>query len=54
MEIVTPQDSEARYGQKVTGAGRRDWIGCRDHLTETCDESRPDGIVQVVTPTKRP
>lgn len=49
MEIVTPHDPEARYSQKATAAGRRDWIGCRDHQTETCDELDPDVIVQVVT-----
>lgn len=49
MEIVTPHDPEARYSQKVTAAGQRDWIGYRDHQTETCDETSPNVIVQVVT-----
>lgn len=42
MEIVTPHDPEARYSQKVTAAGQRDWIGYRDHQTETCDELGPN------------
>jgi transposase len=46
MEIVTPYDVEARYCQK---AGKTDWIGYRDHQTETCDESRPNVIVHVAT-----
>jgi hypothetical protein len=49
MEILTPHDPEARYSQKVTAAGRRDWIGYRDHQTKTCDEMSPNVIVQVVT-----
>ncbi|MFE2972882.1 transposase [Streptomyces sp. NPDC059340] len=49
MEIVTPHDPEARYSQKVTAAGQRDWTGYRDHQTETCDETSPNVIVQVVT-----
>ncbi|MGW6833863.1 transposase [Streptomyces sp. NPDC054949] len=49
MEIVTPHDPEARYSQKVTAAGQRDWIGYRDHQTETCDETSPNVIVQVTT-----
>ncbi|MEU6511070.1 IS1182 family transposase [Streptomyces sp. NPDC046942] len=49
MEIVTPHDPEARYSQKVTAAGQRDWIGYRDHQTETCGEAGPNVIVQVVT-----
>lgn len=49
MEIVTPHDPEARYSQKVTAAGQRDWIGYRDHQTETCDETSPHVIVYVVT-----
>lgn len=49
MEIVTPHDPEARYCQKVTAAGQRDWIGYRDHQTETCDDVSLNVIVQVVT-----
>ncbi|MEV6946826.1 hypothetical protein AB0N07_33640 [Streptomyces sp. NPDC051172] len=49
MEIVTPPGPEARYSQKVTAAGQRDWIGYRGHGTETCDETSPNAIVQVVT-----
>ncbi|WP_329565045.1 IS1182 family transposase [Streptomyces sp. NBC_01361] len=49
MEIVTPHDPEARYSQKITAAGQRDWIGYRDHQSETCDETSPNVIVQVTT-----
>jgi transposase len=49
IEIVTPHDAEARYSQKVTAAGQRDWIGYRDHQTETCDGTGPNVIVQVTT-----
>jgi len=49
IKIVTPHDPEARYSQKVTAAGQRDWIGYRGHQTETCDETSPNVIVQVVT-----
>jgi hypothetical protein len=49
VEIVTPHDPEARYSQKVSAAGQRDWIGYRDHQTETCAETSPNVIVQVVT-----
>ncbi|MFF8844381.1 transposase [Streptomyces sp. NPDC015127] len=49
MEIVTPHDPEARYSQKVTAAGQQDWIGYRDHQTETGDETHPNVIVQVTT-----
>ncbi|MCG7207358.1 transposase [Streptomyces arenae] len=49
LEIVTPHDPEVRYSQKITAAGQRDWIGYRDHQTETCDDTGPNVIVQVVT-----
>lgn len=49
FEIITPHDPEARYSQKVTAAGQRDWIGYRDHQSEVCDETGPNVIVQVVT-----
>ncbi|MFD5703695.1 IS1182 family transposase [Streptomyces lasiicapitis] len=49
IEIVTPHDPEARYSHKITAAGKRDWIGYRDHQTETCDDTGPNVIVQVVT-----
>ncbi|MFD0381372.1 transposase [Streptomyces stramineus] len=49
MEIVTPHDPQARYCQKITASGQRDWIGYRDHQTETCEAAVPNVIVQVVT-----
>ncbi|MGW3109648.1 hypothetical protein [Streptomyces sp. NPDC001100] len=36
MEIVSPYDPVARYCQKLDAAGKKHWIGCRDHQTETC------------------
>ncbi|WP_405539614.1 hypothetical protein OG787_46705 [Streptomyces sp. NBC_00075] len=36
MEIATPRNPEARYSQKITASGHRDWIGYRDRQTETC------------------
>ena len=49
VEIVTPHDPGARYSQKVTPSGQREWIGYRDHRTEACGQSRANVIVQVVT-----
>ena len=49
MEIVTPHDPEARYSQKVTPSGQREWIGYRDHQTEACGRASANVIVQVVT-----
>jgi transposase len=46
MEIVSPHDAEARFCLK---AGKAKWIGYRDHQTETCDETSPRVVVQVVT-----
>ncbi|QHA09244.1 hypothetical protein GQF42_44090 [Streptomyces broussonetiae] len=41
--------SRSRYSQKITAAGQPDWIGDRDHQSETCDDTGPNVIVQVVT-----
>jgi transposase len=43
--ISSPYDTEARYSTK------RDvqWVGYKAHLTETCDEDRPNLIVNVET-----
>ncbi|MFE5537456.1 IS1182 family transposase [Streptomyces sp. NPDC056492] len=49
VEIVSPYDGEARYSQKLTAAGKKDWIGYRDHQTETCDKTGPNVIVHVTT-----
>jgi hypothetical protein len=46
MEIVSPHDSEARLGHKP---GNVEWVGYKDHQTETCDEEQPNLIVHVVT-----
>jgi hypothetical protein len=44
-EIVSPHDPEARYSHKP---GKADWIGYKDHQTETCDDD-PNVIVHVLT-----
>lgn len=44
--IVSPHDPQARYARK---AGKTEWIGYKDHQTETCDQGTPHVIVNVVT-----
>jgi hypothetical protein len=46
VEIVTPHDPQARFSHKP---GKIEWIGYKDHQTETCDDGYPDVIVQVLT-----
>jgi transposase len=46
VEIVSPHDPQARFSHKP---GKVEWVGYKDHQTETCDEGRPNLIVQVVT-----
>jgi transposase len=43
--INSPYDPEALYAQKRTSS----WIGCKVHLTETCDEDSPHLITHVET-----
>jgi transposase len=43
--ISSPYDSEARYSTKRDG----EWVGYKVHFTETCDEDRPNLIVNVET-----
>ncbi len=43
--IQSPYDVEARYCSK----GAVHWVGYKLHITETCDDGRPDLITQVVT-----
>jgi transposase len=43
--IQSPYDLDARYGTKRD----MNWIGYKVHLSETCDEDRPDLITQVIT-----
>jgi transposase len=45
-EIVSPHDPEARFSHKP---GKVEWVGYKDHQTETCDEEQPNLIVHVVT-----
>ncbi|MFI0451257.1 IS1182 family transposase [Actinomadura sp. 6N118] len=53
MEIVTPHDPEARYcrktGPTASSANKAEWIGYRDHQSETCDGDGPNVIVHVAT-----
>lgn len=43
--IHSPYDSEARYSSKRETT----WVGYKVHVTETCDDHRPDLITQVIT-----
>ena len=43
--ISSPYDADARYSIKR----EMNWVGCKAHLTETCDEDRPHLIVNVET-----
>src|SRR5262249_29013896 len=43
--ISSPYDSEAHYARKRSAS----WIGYKAHLTETCDEERPNLITHVET-----
>jgi transposase len=45
--IHSPYDSEARYSSKRETT----WVGYKVHLSETCDDDRPDLITQVMTTT---
>jgi transposase len=45
--IGSPYDPDARYTPKRETR----WIGCKVHLTETCDEERPKLITNVETTT---
>ncbi|MEU5726371.1 IS1182 family transposase [Micromonospora sp. NPDC047738] len=46
VEVVSPHDPQARFSHKP---GKVEWVGYKDHQTETCDEERPNLIVHVVT-----
>ncbi|MFF3071584.1 transposase [Kitasatospora sp. NPDC057904] len=46
VEIVTPHDPQARFSHKP---GKAEWVGYKDHQTETCDEGLPNVIVHVAT-----
>jgi transposase len=50
LEIVSPHDPEARYCRKEgKTTTKAEWVGYRDHQSETCDEDRPNVIVHVLT-----
>ncbi|MEV0459174.1 hypothetical protein [Catellatospora methionotrophica] len=51
VKIVTPHDPDARFSHKP---GKIEWIGYKDHQTETCDDGYPDVIVQVLTTSGLP
>jgi transposase len=46
VEIVSPHDPQARFSHKP---GKVEWVGYKDHQTETCDDEKPNLIVHVVT-----
>ncbi|WP_157845574.1 transposase [Kitasatospora phosalacinea] len=46
VEIVSPHDPQARFSHKP---GKAEWVGYKDHQTETCDEGLPNVIVHVAT-----
>ncbi|WP_267145298.1 IS1182 family transposase [Plantactinospora alkalitolerans] len=46
VEVVSPHDPQARFSHKP---GKVEWVGYKDHQTETCDQERPNLIVHVVT-----
>jgi transposase len=46
VEIVSPHDPQARFSHKP---GKVEWVGYKDHQTETCDDDNPNLIVHVVT-----
>lgn len=43
--IVSPYDAEARYANK----GSVSWNGYKVHITETCDDDKPNFIIGVRT-----
>jgi len=43
--LSSPHDPEARYSTK----GHTQWMGYQVHLTESCDETYPDVIIQLTT-----
>lgn len=45
LALTSPYDEDARYGTRRSAT----WIGCKVHLTETCDEAAPHLIVHVAT-----
>ncbi|MFI6318799.1 hypothetical protein ACIBG8_14825 [Nonomuraea sp. NPDC050556] len=49
MEIVSPHDPQARYCRKVGASTTNEWVGYRDHQSETCEPDRPNVIVHVLT-----
>lgn len=50
IEIVSPHDPEARYCRKEgKTTTKAEWVGYRDHQSETCDDSVPIVIVHVLT-----
>jgi len=45
VSIYTPYDPDARHSRKRDTT----WVGYKVHLTETCDDDRPNLVVQVET-----
>ncbi|MFF4456335.1 hypothetical protein ACFY0V_27425, partial [Streptomyces goshikiensis] len=49
VEIASPHDPQARFSHKP---GKAEWVGYKDHQTESCDTVLPNAIVH--TPPRRP
>jgi transposase len=47
LEVVSPHDPHARFSHKP---GKVEWVGYKDHQTETCDEQRPNVIARYDNP----
>jgi transposase len=43
--ICSPYDTEARYARKRNNT----WVGYRVHLSETCEDDKPNLITNVMT-----
>ncbi|MFD3557130.1 hypothetical protein ACFWWA_34275 [Streptomyces goshikiensis] len=46
VEIASPHDPQARFSHKP---GKAEWVGYKDHQTESCDTVLPNAIVHVAT-----
>jgi transposase len=55
QRVHSPYDTEARYSVKDTGEAPTEWVGCKAHLTESCDEDLPNLVTDVhTTPATEP
>lgn len=47
--VHSPYDPQARYSAKDSGERSIEWVGCKAHLTESCDEDLPRLVTDVHT-----